>query len=157
MGKKKNSLTLAQRLTLIRKAQIGVTKIIGDEEIAKLPNLNERIAAMLQIENDHKKNKNKMLFFVMYDIENNKVRREIAKFLKRQGCKRVQKSIFFASSAHETFTNIYETLKAVQEMYDNNDSIFVVPISTDEVRAMKVIGKNIDFDIITGNRNTLFF
>ena len=42
-------------------------------------------------------------------------------------------------------------------MYENNDSIILTPISTDELTAMKLIGKNIDFDIITGNKSTLFF
>lgn len=48
-------------------------------------------------------------------------------------------------------------MKEVQECYDNNDSILLIPISTDEIRAMKLIGKNIDFDLAIKNRNTLFF
>ena len=40
---------------------------------------------------------------------------------------------------------------------NNNDSIFLVPVSTDEIRAMSVIGQNIDFDLILQNKNTLFF
>jgi hypothetical protein len=45
----------------------------------------------------------------------------------------------------------------VQECYENNDSILLVPVSTDEIKAMKVIGQNIDFDLILKNKNTLFF
>jgi len=37
------------------------------------------------------------------------------------------------------------------------DSIIVCPISTDQLRAMRIIGQQIDVDIITHNRNTLFF
>jgi CRISPR-associated protein Cas2 len=32
-----------------------------------------------------------------------------------------------------------------------------VPVSTDELRAMKIIGQNIDVDLIVRNKNTLFF
>ena len=45
----------------------------------------------------------------------------------------------------------------VQAAYQNEDSILIVPITTDYLRAMKVIGQNIDVDIITHSKNTLFF
>ncbi len=41
--------------------------------------------------------------------------------------------------------------------YDNQDSILIVPITTDYLKSMRIIGKNIDIDIITHTRNTLFF
>jgi CRISPR-associated endonuclease Cas2 len=98
-----------------------------------------------------------MLYFVMYDIENDKVRRYIAKFLEDKGLTRVQKSIFLANTERAVYKEIHQVLKEVQEVYDNQDSIIMVPVSVDEVRAMKLIGSNVDFDIIMGNRNTLFF
>lgn len=52
---------------------------------------------------------------------------------------------------------IRSDLKEVQECYDNDDSILVVPISTDYLQAMKIIGKTIDVDIIMQTKNTLFF
>ena len=45
----------------------------------------------------------------------------------------------------------------VQAAYQNEDSNLIVPITTDYLRAMKVIGQNIDVDIITHSKNTLFF
>ena len=48
-------------------------------------------------------------------------------------------------------------LTEVQECYENNDSILVVPISTDYLQSMKIIGKTIDVDIIMQTKNTLFF
>jgi CRISPR-associated protein Cas2 len=42
-------------------------------------------------------------------------------------------------------------------MYDNEDSIMFLPVSTDEVHAMKVIGRNISFEMITESKNTLIF
>ena len=48
-------------------------------------------------------------------------------------------------------------LTEVQAFYDNEDSILVVPVSTDLLKSMKVIGKTLDVDIIMRSKNTLFF
>lgn len=45
----------------------------------------------------------------------------------------------------------------MQACYENSDSILVVPISTDYLKAMKVIGQTINVDVITKTSNTLFF
>lgn len=42
-------------------------------------------------------------------------------------------------------------------MYDNNDSILIVPLSEDYARAMKIIGQEVDVDLILHSKNTLFF
>ena len=98
-----------------------------------------------------------MLFFVMYDIESNRVRRQIVKYLERQGCTRVQKSIFLADLPISQYEQIKSDLAEVQACYENLDSILVVPISTDYLKAMKVIGQSINVDVITKSSNTLFF
>ncbi|WP_314666754.1 CRISPR-associated endonuclease Cas2 [Prevotella aurantiaca] len=98
-----------------------------------------------------------MLFFVMYDIESNKVRYHISKYLERKGCVRIQRSIFLADLDKSIYDEIRSDLAEVQSLYDNHDSIIVCPVSTDQLRAMKVIGENIDVDIIIHSRNTLFF
>ena len=98
-----------------------------------------------------------MLFFIMYDIESNKVRYNVAKYLIKQGCTRIQKSIFLADLDTATYTRIRDDLVEVQALYENHDSIIVCPVSTDIISNMKVIGKAIDIDIITRSKNTLFF
>ena len=98
-----------------------------------------------------------MLFFVMYDIESDKVRTLVHKYLKRMGCTPVQRSIFLADTAVDVYERIKNDLVEVQTAYDNNDSIMVLPVSTDYLRMMKIIGKRIEVDVITHSRNTLFF
>lgn len=93
----------------------------------------------------------------MYDIEDNKVRRYIAKYLEQQGCLRVQKSIFLADLDIQKFNEIKSDIKEVQQVYDNEDSILVVPISSDYLKSMSIIGKNISIEVITRSKNTLFF
>ena len=98
-----------------------------------------------------------MLFFVMFDIESNKVRYNVIKYLERMGCHRIQKSIFLANLNIEKFDNIKKDLAEVQALYDNHDSIIVCPVPSDYLRNMKIIGQNINLEIITQSKNTLFF
>ena len=94
---------------------------------------------------------------VMYDIEDNRVRNQVVKYLLKKGCSRIQKSIFLGNTEHTIYAQIKDDLTAVQECYENHDSIILVPISTDYLQVMRIIGKNIDIDILLKNKNTLFF
>ena len=98
-----------------------------------------------------------MICFIMYDITSNKVRTLIAKFLLKKGCIRVQKSIFMANMPSDEVQDIAQKLSEIQKMYDNNDSILIVPLSEDYARAIKIIGQEVDIDLILHSKNTLFF
>ena len=128
-----------------------------DGDIEELPSLEERIRLILDLVNRKERNSSNMIVFVMYDIASNKVRRAVVKYLERSGCHRVQRSIFLADTKPEMCQQIQQDLAEVQAMYDNKDSIFIVPLSIDYIRSMKVIGENIDFDLILKTRSTLFF
>lgn len=67
----------------------------------------------------------------MYDITSNKVRTLIAKFLLKKGYTRIQKSIFMADMPSDEVQDIAQKLTEIQKMYDNNDSILIVPLSED--------------------------
>jgi len=126
-----------------------------DEEV--LLSIEERSRQILGLVNNTKRNAANMLFFVMYDIESNKVRRYIVKYLEKKGCIRVQKSIFLADLLPTEYQEIRHDLTEVQAAYENDDSILIVPISTELLKSMKIIGQHIDVDIITHTKNTLFF
>lgn len=126
-------------------------------EIDDIIDLEDRVKNILGLVNRDKRPATNMLFFVMYDIESNKVRAQIAKYLIRKGCTRIQRSIFLADLASSEYNTIRQDLAAVQAAYDNKDSILIVPISTDYLQAMKVIGQKIELDIIMHSKNTLFF
>jgi len=123
----------------------------------ELETLENRIGKVLGIVKRDDRPAGNMIFFVMYDIEDNKVRRQIFKYLLKMGCYRVQRSVFLADLPNAKYDQIRKDLVEVQAAYENNDSILVVPISTDYLTAMKIIGQTIDVDIITQKRNTLFF
>ena len=128
-----------------------------DPSDEQMPDIKIRIKKILNIIADKGRPSSNMIFFVMYDIESNKVRNLVSKYLIKRGCTRIQKSIFLADLDAATCDKIKADLAEVQQMYENSDSILICPVCTDLLRAMKVIGKNIDLDIILKNKNTLFF
>lgn len=162
MGRKRNAvITLEEELRKIKDSKVmGSGNDPGRSipaETDEMESIDDRIKALLNIVTDRQKKRFTMLFFVMYDIESTKVRNQIVKYLIRSGCHRIQKSIFLADLSPDKFHSIKEDLAKVQACYDNRDSILIVPISTDHLQAMKIIGQNINIDIITKNKHTLFF
>lgn len=159
MGKsKKKELTFPQKMNKLMHAGVDNNQMIYNRQhdLSSIESLDERIKRVIGLLNVPKKSLN-MLFFVMYDIESNKVRNQVAKYLLRKGCFRVQRSIFLADLNNQDYEQIRLDLSEVQACYDNHDSIMIVPISTDFLRSMKIIGKSIDIDIIMNSKNTLFF
>ena len=156
--KKRPPLSLAaQAKKLLESGICGSPKVENKEPSDSLSPLEDRIKDLLGLTESRKKRQDRMLFFVMYDIESNKVRRLVCKYLIREGCSRVQRSIFLADLTIDTYARIKNDLAEIQTLYDNEDSIIVLPVSTDYLRMMKVIGKTVDVDIITHTKNTLFF
>lgn len=160
MSKKRKPKDYIELLRLLRQGGVSGSPppnqphFGGDDE---LTSIEERVRRVLGLVNRKERKPSNMLFFVMYDIESDKVRRYIAKYLEQKGCTRVQRSIFLADLEPAAYHSIRQDLTEVQAAYDNNDSILVVPISTEQLNAMKIIGQKIDVDIIAHTRNTLIF
>lgn len=159
MRKKKEPLSHIEVLRRLAHAGVSgspsVNRITG--KASDIQSLRDRVNFLIGVVNKQQRKATDMVFFIMYDIESNKVRREIAKYLLDKGCFRIQRSIFLASADRMIYEQIKTDLAEVQSLYDNHDSIILCPISTDEMRAMKVIGQQLNIDIITQTNNTLFF
>lgn len=157
--KKKPPLTFVEIMAKLHRAGMDDSPSPNRsiDDLDALPCLEQRLQLIFNIVNQSHRPANRMLFFVMYDIESNKVRRQVVRYLEKMGCTRVQKSIFLADLATDKYERIKNDLTEVQACYDNYDSILVVPISTDYLGAMKVIGQSINLDVITKRKNTLFF
>jgi len=150
--KKLNSLS-----KILRVENAGINSMPVKQNVGSCASLEFRIREILLLLDKNKFKSDDMIFFVMYDITNNKVRTQIAKYLIDKSCVRVQKSIFLVKASRLVFKEISETLLEIQGMYENKDSILIVPVSTDEINAMKIIGENVDFDLVLKNKNTMFF
>lgn len=158
MRKPKTALDYKERLKALMDAGLDKSPKINSSisGLDRLSSLEERIVALFNImETKHKIGN--MLFFVMYDIESNKVRTNVAKYLLRQGCTRIQKSIFLGNLERSKVKEIRDDLTEIQSLYDNYDSIIICPVSTEQIGAMKVIGQHIAIDVITRSKSTLFF
>jgi CRISPR-associated protein Cas2 len=97
------------------------------------------------------------LAFIMYDIENNRIRRYISKYLEKKGYLRVQKSVFFGNVPRNLHKEVCDKLRSVNEKYENGDSLMFLPISTDMLNNLKVVGKNLSYELTVEQRSTLFF
>ena len=153
---KKKEYTLSERLAKIAEAGIAETPGPLPEADLVLP-LGDRIKQMWSIIKDQPIKATEMAYVILYDISNDKVRPQIAKYLEKQGCTRNQKSVFIAKTENPHFQEIYETLKEVNSYYQNEDSIILVPVNASDVRSMKLIGKNLQIETVVDKPNTLFF
>lgn len=99
----------------------------------------------------------KMQYLILYDIESNKVRRVVPKFLLRYGCKRIQKSVFLGSLSRREAELIRERLTKIQRLYENEDSILMFPITRDTLGSIACIGKSFNFKALSDKQVTIFF
>lgn len=85
-----------QKMDKLKRAGISSNREISTSinDPSPITDISERVRQIIGLINTPNKNTYSMTFFVMYDIENNKVRYQIAKYLERKGCIRVQRSIF---------------------------------------------------------------
>lgn len=156
---KPKPIEISLQEALFRMHKSGILKyhhkpLSPDEVLLPLP---DRIQKILGIVKRQPVKSTTMNYLILYDIENNKVRKMIADFLLKNGCVRIQKSVFMANNEHEKFKNIHDTLKDINSYYENQDSIILVPVNVSDVRSMKLIGKNVDINLLTNPPNTLFF
>lgn len=159
----KHRLTYAQKekklklSVLTDDSQPQEVKTEYDSEFLQLKPIHERIQEIFHLMNKNTRPAGNILFFVMYDISNNRVRNLIAKYLIDQGCVRVQRSIFLADLPSDKYDKIRSDLAEVQSAYENIDSILIVPISESYLESMKIIGQEVNLDLILHRKNTLFF
>ena len=158
MARKRKEFSFYEKILKIKQAGLSndadLTTPVTKPEL--LP-LSERLPLIDQALKNYKYRKtDDMYTFIMYDIENNKIRTQVAKYLIKNGCTRVQKSVFLAGIKRKKFMEIYQTLKEINAMYDNHDSLFFVPVGEDILNNMKIVGQNIDFELITNTPNTMF-
>lgn len=134
---------------------IDTERTIPDEEDELKP-LPDRIKIILGIIRSEPLKSTTMNYLILYDIEKNKVRGLISKYLLSRGCIRIQKSVFLAHTDHRKFDEIKNTLAEINEVYENKDSIIMVPLNVSDARSMKLIGQNVNIDQIIDPPNTVF-
>lgn len=159
--RKYTDMPLPEVIRRLKEATMDSSKRINNHVCSGMndecESLETRMRNLIGIINTKERPKDYMQFFIMYDIESDKVRALISKYLQKRGCTRVQNSIFLADLPVKAYEQIQQDLKEVQSCYDNHDSILVVPVPAEHLRSMCIIGKSIDLDTIMKTKSTLFF
>ncbi len=156
----KKEYDLVAKIALFRKS--GLTENVQHVQRAALNNeeallpLPERIQLILGIIQRNPLKATSMNYLILYDIEHNKVRTMVAKYLLEKGCIRIQKSVFLAHTNNKKFEEIHRTLIEINDIYENKDSIILIPINVSDARSMKLIGKNVNIEQIVDPPNTVF-
>jgi CRISPR-associated protein Cas2 len=96
-----------------------------------------------------------MICWLLYDIKKDKPRSKVAKICKQSGLYRVQKSVFLGSLEE----NERDTLNLrVNELIDEEtDSVYIFPMSKNELRQTALLGQAFDKKLITDEVKALFF
>lgn len=96
-----------------------------------------------------------MIVWVIYDIQKTKPRTKIAKACQQAGLYRVQKSVFLGSLDE----NHKDTLHLqIEELLDpENDSVYIFPMSKNELKQSALLGQAFDKKLITDEVKALFF
>jgi CRISPR-associated protein Cas2 len=90
----------------------------------------------------------------MYDIKNDKARTKIAKACEQSGLNRVQYSVFLGTIEK----NEKDTLEIILEelMDKNTDSVYIFPMSKDELKQTVLLGQAFDKKLITNEIKEMF-
>jgi len=94
--------------------------------------------------------------FIFYDIQDNKIRVKLAKYLLERGCQRIQKSVYLANISKRIYTEILATFKELESVFNEEDSIFMVPIGEYHLAEMHMIGKDVNMSFARSNEYVLF-
>ena len=94
-----------------------------------------------------------MLVWVFYDISSDKSRTKIAKTCKEYGLVRVQYSVFFGNLPNSCIDEIAEFSKDLIE--PKTDGVFILPISEDDYKKKRILGKTFDEKLAKGELKTL--
>lgn len=96
-----------------------------------------------------------MICWVLYDIKKDKPRGRVSKICKKSGLYRVQKSVFLGSLEG----NEKDTLELnINDLIDpENDSVYIFPMSKNELRQTALLGQAFDKKLITDEVRALFF
>ncbi len=96
-----------------------------------------------------------MIVWVIYDIAENKARNQVVKACKRAGLYRVQKSVFLGS-LEDNDKDILE-LNVRELIEPDTDSVYIFPMSKNELRQTVLLGQAFDKDLVTDKVKAMFF
>lgn len=95
-----------------------------------------------------------MICWVMYDIEEDKARTKIAKACQQSGLYRVQYSVFLGTIDADRKDSLQ--LQIEELMDEKVDSVYIFPMSRDELQDTELLGQAFDKEMVTDEVKSLF-
>ncbi|MTI87708.1 MAG: CRISPR-associated endonuclease Cas2 [Balneolaceae bacterium] len=95
-----------------------------------------------------------MICWVMYDIKNDKARTKISKACEKAGLSRVQYSVFLGTI--EANEKDALQLQIEELMNTDHDSVYIFPMSKDELKSTALLGQAFDKKMITDEVKAMF-
>ncbi|SMD45362.1 CRISPR-associated protein Cas2 [Aquiflexum balticum DSM 16537] len=96
-----------------------------------------------------------MIVWVMYDIKKDRARTKIAKICQQAGLYRVQYSVFLGTLEKNQFDSLHLQLEELMD--EEKDSVYMFPMSKDELQQTVLLGQAFDKDFVTDEVRSLFF
>lgn len=95
-----------------------------------------------------------MITWVLYDIKEDRARSKAAKYCKQAGLYRVQYSTFLGNlDVHQRDTL---SLQLQSEIDEAEDKVYILPMSSDELKQTVLLGKAFDKDYVSDEVKALF-
>lgn len=101
-------------------------------------------------------NNSDVIFLVMYDISDEYTRRMVVAHLQREGCLRIQRSVFMGNLPYSRMMDIARTLKELWQASGADDSYIILPLRKESVDAMAICGDRSNIDMILRRQGIVF-
>lgn len=98
-----------------------------------------------------------MHYLICYDIAHNPTRTRVSKLLLRQGCLRLQKSVFLAVAFPPAEIGRLRELLALETPLQGPDSLLLFPTDGDHLKSAFCIGHNEALQQIRHPSRSMFF
>lgn len=95
-----------------------------------------------------------MICWVMYDIKVDRIRSKISKACERSGLNRVQYSVFLGTLEANEKDSLQIEIEDLMDI--KTDSVYIFPMSKDELKATVLLGQAFDKKMITDEIRSLF-
>jgi CRISPR-associated protein Cas2 len=95
-----------------------------------------------------------MITWILYDIENDKARAQVAKFCKQGGLIRVQYSCFLGTIQSNDLDTLQLQIEAV--INPDKDKVYIFPMNKSELKQTILLGQAFDKKLVTDEIKMLF-
>jgi CRISPR-associated endonuclease Cas2 len=100
----------------------------------------------------------KLLLLILYDIENDKGRMQLAALLKQFGFDRLQYSVFAGTCTTHQWRAWYKRVERVfKKFFKEGDKLYIIPQSRKLFNATQIAGQGFDIEWVTGKTEILYY